>query len=351
MKKKTYKNIFCPLLIILALFFCSKEVVAETNYDGIGYDSTYTGSGKAGISDGGYGLKKANALMFTLVEVDSKLDYFIPKARGVMENTENTTYHGMFNNTLNWDDGTKNECSAGAVYGMLLEHGEYSLQCWDSGNFIDFDKEGIIFPEINKILPGASGFNFKESILKQEVLDSNEGVSAIYEKVVFRMLSSFESEINSKNFKDLTVDERGKLNKYRMIIEPLYAYKKNSTNEHIFMTNKGAAIKMLATGYNGSGNHLGIANMNDLYINALARQPISNILNTNGPYNTIEPTKPLDQIKALANVHDGAGYIIVNLFYPANNACYINKDENKLLEFTFCDITTSVNSLYKRWLW
>lgn len=303
--KKALKII---LLIIITFSLFANNTFAAAGFSGNGATSTSTGTGSGGGTSSGWELQLSPIIRFTLVEIN---EHIIPLNSYVMVN-KSGTYHQIFSDARNID-------GSGSISGIITEGG-YNSGAFGSGNFPEFPAD-VSFPNdiVKKIASVAKwGLTFDVNELKKSIISSCSGdtceITNNYEKVVIYMLQK-AGIISSSTTK---IEEFGsevlsKLDKYRIIIEPVYALRNSSHTKYMFATPKAIGAKAKE-----SGKNYGI-DLSLLYNNLYADEVVGTAINAGG-YDT--PTT-LDEIKtAFADVSHGAGYAIVRLSY---NTCFVEE--------------------------
>lgn len=320
--KKKYK-----LLIVILSIFSFLLNVDAAGFSGDGKKFGGSGGGTAGTCKGGYCLAQAAILKFTIVDVST--GNLIPKAYGIMKYEENRTYMNYFANS--------NEDGYGSSRGMILADGTYSYGAYDINNFQLLPA----FSSISNIIPkSVSMLNFDVQNLKRAVIQnyntcSENSTDCIitneYANIVTNMMKTaglIRNEVTSIS-DGLNNAEKAMISNLRMLIEPLYTFRRNDNAAYIFATTKAAAMMIDDSKYRAGNPYLGTY-VDHMYNNLIAKEQVGNAINNYpGGYPIYPASQSANQLAALRNGNDGAGYAIVKLLYtlePTVNKCVITKD-------------------------
>ena len=310
------------ILIICTLFFSNIIANADAGFSGTG-SSGSGGGGANGKCTGGYCLALAPILKFSLVDVSGN------KINSLVENymiNNSGTYKAIFNSNKNKDFG--NSC-ANCIRGKI-ENDKYS----DGAYLIEKIPDNISFSQstLKKIIPNTIKIwpNFQVENLKNAIISSCDSngcsITSEYEKVVIYMLEKANIiPYGNTSIDNLTENYKNELSKYRIIIEPVFALKKNDAN-YMFATSKAIANMTINT-----GKQYGIGAY-ELLNNLYADETVNTAIN----YPTFIGYDSANPWESLTNVKNGGGYAIVKLSYNISNKCYIKQSNN---EYIFVDNT------------
>jgi len=324
------------ILKILIIFICtlsfSLTVNAGAGYSGDGKKFTGDGTGGSGTCRGGYCLQLSAMIKFTLVDISG--DEFRPLGQYLMKNTSNTHYMSYFLNN--------NEDDSEAIRGLIMSDGKYSYSAFGIGNY----EVVTAFSSINSIINKSQGLNFSSDTLKASIIKNynkcNEAllnceITDEYEKLILYILKKqgiIRNEVTKLKEETLTSEEKLEISKLRIIVEPIYTFKKNNVSKYIFATTKAAAL-MIDTKYPTNEPLLGTY-IDFMYNNLIAKEKVGTVLNNYASgyilYSNLYSEK---QLNALRNPNDGAGYAVVKLIYniPETKRCTIEKKDGKYLYY------------------
>lgn len=312
------------LLLIFLFFFMYNSVNAGAGFSGIGSPKT-GGSGSGGGCSGGYCLRSANGLLFSLVDIEN----LTVLQRNYMFNETSAYYKYFKEQNYFWGNKLPN-CIIGKIEGN-----SYSTDGENNYEKIP-NEESFGQDSLNKIIPKSKSYiNFDVNKLEEAIIipgscDTSDGckITEGYEKIVLFMLKKAGIVDNSYSKVDeLPMDIKTKLNKYRIIIEPIYSFATDSvgkaSTKYMFVTIKGIANIMKETGKEYGFVH------SQLYNNLIATENNVGLINNpifEGPGNK-------SHIDLMSDVQNGAGYAIVKLTYNTPDICLIKKDASNNLLF------------------
>lgn len=307
-------KLYISLVFILVLSPIM-NVDAAASFDGIGSPSGSSGGGGGGSCTGGYCLRLAPILKFNLVDVTGEYLNVVPGGYYSMVNP-NGSYASYYRSRNVFGNGA----IVGHIYGSSYNPNAFKID--------EFPSE-YTFSNINSIVSTSKiMYNFDVNSLKTAIISesSSDGITDTYSKIVVFMLkkAGIISNDEPNMVSELSNDIKANLNRYRIIIEPVYAFKKNRADSYMFATIKGiSALRQSNKKYYGYYD-------SSMFYNAAA--PTS-IKNSSG--NTIlqyyDDNNWLDN---MANVGHGAGYIVVQLSYNTPEVCFIEKDGSNNFIFT-----------------
>ncbi len=317
------KNVLKKIIIFTSIFLIPiTSVYAEAGFSGSGVVQKTSGGG-GGKSKSGLTLGKAVMLKFTLIKAEG--DEIIPLSRAYMINFNSSTLTKAFkgkekNNICDYFNGSLSSYE-NCIVGDLTEDG-YKLSeiqltetAKKTGNLND---QGLMFSNIGKILPDGSYLTFNVNNLRIAVMGySTNKITPEYENIVLYMLKLGEVT------EETELDKIDDIDKYRMLIEPVY-YLKKDDNHYMFATTKAIA-NMANKNYPKNNPAYGVY-ADQLAYNLYADEQFGKINNPflyhNGGYNSSNPWENI------ADGYNGIGYAMVRLKYDDTPYCKIEKDEN-----------------------
>ena len=325
--KEKCKNL---LLFSVLFFIFLLNVNAEAGYTGSGSTSYFGGGSSGGSCTGRYCLQASNILKFTLIHKnnDDKVEIVTTGGNGFYMINEGSSYSKKFN------DSKINAVytSGPGIYGEFLSTGNYSQDPYVFNKIPD----GISFSRsvIDSIIPKSKGgLNFSNTNLKSSIMKNATEITEQYEKVVLYILKTsgiIDDSILSLG--DVPSNVKNQFNNYRILVEPVYAFRYNDNN-FIFATPKAIAIMASKISSCSSGPCYGIF-PNELYNNV---KGINND-NTYDKFGSINVPEYISFVNengqrwsALSNPDNGAGYAIIKLTYediPEIPVCTIEKNHD-----------------------
>ena len=300
--KKVFKYFVISIFLFL-FFICS--VYAKASFSGAGSPGSSSGGGGGGSCKNNYCFQGVSPVInFSLVDVSNDSGPILYSSSYMINKVSAKSYDDIFLNP-NQNRGWGASC-AGCIIGRI------SSSEYDTGAYV-----GEPFPDdisfssavLDKIIPNAASkyryINFTASELRNAVIDDSreEGVTESYEKVVLYLLKKaglISDEI--QKYVDINLESRIEFNKYRIIVEPVYALKKDDYH-FIFATSK--AIGALSK----KGNNYSLYE-NELTHNLYASEETEAI--NKGGYKDVDIN---NKWESLANVKNGSGYAMIQLSY------------------------------------